>query len=86
MTGYDVYREAGATDVKAGSPSSASFALTGLAADTSFTYYVVVRKRPADHPALERRPHPDRRRRHREERELERQPGERGVHDVRLRG
>ncbi|WP_406317326.1 cellulose binding domain-containing protein [Streptosporangium sp. NBC_01639] len=43
VTGYDVYREAGTTDVQAGSPSSASFALTGLAADTSFTYYVVAR-------------------------------------------
>ncbi|MFI6794021.1 cellulose binding domain-containing protein [Streptosporangium canum] len=43
VTGYDVYREAGATDVKAGSSSSASFALTGLAADTSHTYYVIAR-------------------------------------------
>ncbi|WP_189234706.1 cellulose binding domain-containing protein [Planomonospora parontospora] len=43
VEGYDVYREAGATDVKVGSPSSASFALTGLTADTSYTYYVVAR-------------------------------------------
>ncbi|MBG0829193.1 cellulose binding domain-containing protein [Planomonospora sp. ID67723] len=43
VEGYDVYREAGATDVKVGSPSPASFALTGLTADTSYTYYVVAR-------------------------------------------
>ncbi|MFC4059624.1 cellulose binding domain-containing protein [Planomonospora corallina] len=43
VEGYDVYREAGATDVKAGSASTTSFALTGLAADTSYTYYVVAR-------------------------------------------
>nr|BFE88339.1 hypothetical protein GCM10020093_109400 [Planobispora longispora] len=43
MEGYDVYREAGATDVKAGSSAAASFTLTGLSADTSYTYYVVAR-------------------------------------------
>ncbi len=43
VSGYDVYREAGATDVKVGSPASASFALTGLAADTSYTFYVIAR-------------------------------------------
>ncbi|GAA3418487.1 fibronectin type III domain-containing protein [Streptosporangium vulgare] len=43
VSGYDVYREAGATDVKVGSPASASFALTGLTADTSYTFYVVAR-------------------------------------------
>ncbi|MFJ2029096.1 cellulose binding domain-containing protein [Streptosporangium sp. NPDC087985] len=43
VTGYDVYQQAGTTGVKVGSPSSASFALTGLAADTSYTYYVVAR-------------------------------------------
>ncbi|MEV0753333.1 cellulose binding domain-containing protein [Streptosporangium sp. NPDC050280] len=43
VSGYDVYREAGATDVKVGSPTSPSFALTGLTADTSYTFYVIAR-------------------------------------------
>ncbi|MEU8382083.1 cellulose binding domain-containing protein [Streptosporangium sp. NPDC048865] len=43
VSGYDVYREAGATDVKVGSPTSASFALTGLTPDTSYTFYVIAR-------------------------------------------
>jgi chitodextrinase/photosystem II stability/assembly factor-like uncharacterized protein len=43
VTGYDVYREAGATDVKVGTAGSTSFALTGLAASTSYTFYVVAR-------------------------------------------
>ncbi|MEV4750806.1 cellulose binding domain-containing protein [Streptosporangium amethystogenes subsp. fukuiense] len=43
VSGYDVYREAGATDVKVGSPTSASFALTGLTSDTSYTFYVIAR-------------------------------------------
>lgn len=43
LAGYDVYREAGTTDVLAGSPTTASFALTGLTASTAYTYYVVAR-------------------------------------------
>ncbi|MBB2912026.1 chitodextrinase [Streptosporangium becharense] len=43
VTGYDVYREAGATDVKVGSPSTASFTLTGLTPETSYTFYVIAR-------------------------------------------
>ncbi|RCG21025.1 xyloglucanase [Sphaerisporangium album] len=43
VTGYDVYREAGATDVPAGSATGTSFALTGLSASTSYTFYVVAR-------------------------------------------
>ncbi len=41
LAGYRVYREAGTTDVLAGSPTTNSFALTGLTAATSYTYYVV---------------------------------------------
>ena len=43
MSGYDVYREAGETDVKVGSPTAASFAVTGLTPDTSYTFYVIAR-------------------------------------------
>ncbi|GAB2471899.1 hypothetical protein GCM10027187_45050 [Streptosporangium sandarakinum] len=43
VSGYDVYREAGTTDVKAGSPASPAFTLTGLSPATSYTYYVVAR-------------------------------------------
>ncbi|GAA3821660.1 cellulose binding domain-containing protein [Sphaerisporangium flaviroseum] len=43
VSGYDVYREAGATDVRAGTASTASFTLTGLTAGTSYTFYVVAR-------------------------------------------
>jgi hypothetical protein len=43
VTGYDVYREAGTTDVKVGTASTNSFALTGLSASTSYTFYVVAR-------------------------------------------
>ncbi|MEV7970730.1 cellulose binding domain-containing protein [Sphaerisporangium sp. NPDC088356] len=43
VSGYDVYREAGATDVKVGTATSTSFALTGLSASTSYTFYVVAR-------------------------------------------
>lgn len=43
VSGYDVYREAGTTDVKVGSPTSPSFALTGLTPDTSYTFYVIAR-------------------------------------------
>ncbi|GAA1506162.1 hypothetical protein GCM10009677_43210 [Sphaerisporangium rubeum] len=43
VTGYDVYREAGTTDVKVGTATTNSFALTGLTASTSYTFYVVAR-------------------------------------------
>ncbi|MEO3813543.1 cellulose binding domain-containing protein [Sphaerisporangium sp. B11E5] len=43
VTGYDVYREAGTTDVNVGTASTNSFALTGLSASTSYTFYVVAR-------------------------------------------
>ncbi|MEV0269139.1 glycoside hydrolase family 9 protein [Hamadaea sp. NPDC050747] len=43
LAGYDVYREAGTTDVLAGTTTTTSFALTGLTASTSYTYYVVAR-------------------------------------------
>ncbi|MEV6970070.1 glycoside hydrolase family 9 protein [Hamadaea sp. NPDC051192] len=43
LAGYDVYREAGTTDVLAGTTTSLSLALTGLSASTSYTYYVVAR-------------------------------------------
>ncbi|MEU6738599.1 cellulose binding domain-containing protein [Streptosporangium sandarakinum] len=43
VSGYDVYREAGTTDVKAGSPASPAFTLTGLSPATPYTYYVVAR-------------------------------------------
>ncbi|MFS1300843.1 cellulose binding domain-containing protein [Streptosporangium longisporum] len=43
VSGYDVYREAGATDVKVATASSASYALSGLSADTAYTFYVIAR-------------------------------------------
>ena len=43
VAGYDVYREAGATDPLVGSPASPSLNVTGLAADTAYTFYVVAR-------------------------------------------
>ncbi|MER7457013.1 glycoside hydrolase family 9 protein [Micromonospora sp. NPDC126480] len=43
VTGYDVYREAGATDVLVGSPATTSLAVTGLTAATSYSFYVVAR-------------------------------------------
>ncbi|WP_089205192.1 cellulose binding domain-containing protein [Streptosporangium subroseum] len=43
VSGYDVYREAGATDVKVGSPTAASFGVTGLSPDTSYSFYVIAR-------------------------------------------
>ncbi|WP_308167284.1 glycoside hydrolase family 9 protein [Catellatospora tritici] len=43
LAGYSVYREAGTTDVLAGSPTTNTFALTGLTASTAYTYYVVAR-------------------------------------------
>ncbi|GAB3173773.1 processive endocellulase [Micromonospora palomenae] len=41
VTGYRVYREAGATDALVGSPTGATLALTGLTASTAYTFYVV---------------------------------------------
>ncbi|HTF10522.1 MAG TPA: glycoside hydrolase family 9 protein [Asanoa sp.] len=43
VTGYDVYREAGATDVLVGSPTATTFAVTGLTASTSYAFYVVAK-------------------------------------------
>jgi cellulase/cellobiase CelA1 len=41
LAGYDVYREAGATDVVVGSPTAATLSLTGLTAATTYQFYVV---------------------------------------------
>jgi chitin-binding protein len=41
VSGYRVYREAGATDVLVASPAGASTAVTGLTANTAYTFYVV---------------------------------------------
>jgi endoglucanase len=43
LAGYDVFREAGATDVLVGSPTTNTFALTGLTPSTAYTYYVIAR-------------------------------------------
>jgi endoglucanase len=43
VAGYDVFREAGATDVLVGTPTAATFALTGLTPSTTYTHYVVAR-------------------------------------------
>ncbi|MEU8383141.1 discoidin domain-containing protein [Streptosporangium sp. NPDC048865] len=43
VTGYDVYREAGATDVRVGSTAGTSFTVTGLTPSTSYSFYVVAR-------------------------------------------
>ncbi|MDI1460877.1 glycoside hydrolase family 9 protein [Catellatospora sp. KI3] len=43
LAGYDVYREAGATDVLIGSPTTAALPVTGLTPSTSYTYYVVAK-------------------------------------------
>ncbi|MEU8006516.1 glycoside hydrolase family 9 protein [Catellatospora sp. NPDC049111] len=43
LAGYDVYREAGTTDVLVGSPTAATLSLTGLTPNTSYTYYVVAK-------------------------------------------
>ncbi|GIF78717.1 glycoside hydrolase family 9 protein [Catellatospora bangladeshensis] len=43
LAGYDVYREAGATDVLVGSPSAAALSLTGLTPSTTYTFYVVAK-------------------------------------------
>ncbi|MGB2570756.1 glycoside hydrolase family 9 protein [Micromonospora citrea] len=41
VTGYRVYREAGATDTLVGSPTTTTLALTGLTPATTYTHYVV---------------------------------------------
>ncbi|MEN3611721.1 glycoside hydrolase family 9 protein [Plantactinospora sp. ZYX-F-223] len=43
VTGYDVYRENGASDVLLGSAATPTFAVTGLAAGTAYQFYVVAR-------------------------------------------
>ncbi|WP_442792046.1 glycoside hydrolase family 9 protein [Micromonospora sp. NBC_01796] len=43
LAGYDVYREAGTTDVLVGSPVAASLAVTGLTPATAYQFYVVAR-------------------------------------------
>jgi endoglucanase len=43
LAGYDVFREAGATDVLVGTPATNTLALTGLTASTAYTFYVVAR-------------------------------------------
>ena len=43
VSGYDVFRENGATDVLVGSPTGTTFTVGGLAAGTSYTFYVVAR-------------------------------------------
>ncbi|MFF0173430.1 glycoside hydrolase family 9 protein [Micromonospora profundi] len=41
VTGYRVYREAGATDALVGSPTGTTAAVTGLTASTAYQFYVV---------------------------------------------
>ncbi|WP_433391922.1 glycoside hydrolase family 9 protein [Micromonospora sp. KLBMP9576] len=41
VTGYRVYREAGATDVLVGSPTGTTLAVTGLTAATAYQFHVV---------------------------------------------
>ena len=43
LAGYDVYREAGATDVLVGSPTAATLTVTGLTPATAYQFYVVAR-------------------------------------------
>nr|WP_239140327.1 glycoside hydrolase family 9 protein [Plantactinospora endophytica] len=43
VTGYDVYREDGTTDVLLGSAATPTFAVTGLTAETAYQFYVVAR-------------------------------------------
>jgi chitin-binding protein len=43
VSGYQVFREAGATDVQVASGSGTSATVTGLAADTTYQFYVVAR-------------------------------------------
>ena len=41
LAGYDVFREAGATDVKVGTTATTSLAVTGLSPGTAYQFYVV---------------------------------------------
>ncbi|MFT7834866.1 fibronectin type III domain-containing protein [Saccharothrix sp. BKS2] len=41
VSGYTVYREAGATDVRVGTATGTSFTVTGLSPATDYTFYVV---------------------------------------------
>ncbi|MCS7477461.1 lytic polysaccharide monooxygenase [Umezawaea endophytica] len=43
VSGYQVYREAGATDVLVASPSSTSATVTGLSGGTAYAFYVVAK-------------------------------------------
>jgi endoglucanase len=43
VTGYDVYREAGAVDPLVGTTTATSFTVSGLTAATAYTFYVVAR-------------------------------------------
>jgi len=43
LAGYDVFREAGATDVLVGTPTTNTLALTGLTPSTAYAFYVVAR-------------------------------------------
>ncbi|MEV4514219.1 ThuA domain-containing protein [Dactylosporangium sp. NPDC049525] len=43
VSGYDVFRENGATDVLVGSPTGTTFTVGSLAAATSYTFYVVAK-------------------------------------------
>ncbi|WNV88169.1 lytic polysaccharide monooxygenase [Umezawaea sp. Da 62-37] len=43
VAGYDVYREAGATDVLVASPTTASATVTGLTGSTAYAFYVKAR-------------------------------------------
>ncbi|MEV8437728.1 lytic polysaccharide monooxygenase [Actinosynnema sp. NPDC051121] len=43
VTGYQVYREAGATDVAVATTSGTTATVTGLASDTAYQFYVVAR-------------------------------------------
>ena len=43
LAGYDVFREAGATDVLVGTPTTNTLGLTNLTPSTAYTFYVVAR-------------------------------------------
>jgi chitodextrinase len=43
VVGYDIFREAGATDVLVGQSTTTSFAVTGLTASTAYQFYVRAR-------------------------------------------
>ena len=43
VTGYDVFRENGATDILAGSPTGTTLTVGGLAASTAYQFYVVAK-------------------------------------------